>query len=234
MVLNGRAGSTLRLIGLCGVVLTLSACEPSMEDVLAEHRAPVEAVFEKIRALETTVQNTPPVTEDRMELGPAQVVLDGEAENALFIRAENLQSPEYASSDDIGASHATMIEWCGEVLDGRFRGVTGAAEDFLETCGGADYLFVLRTHASEWAKTVDRESFKPGMYEGDVLLFRIADGTLLGGFRVSATNSASVTTQTDASGYISDASERLDSDLSANVFAGINDKLRQYVPGSIK
>lgn len=234
MVSNGRAGSTLRLIGLCCAVLALSACEPSMEEILAQHRAPVEAVFGRIKALEATVQDTPPVIEDRMALGPDRVVLEGEGENALFIRAENLQTPQYASSDAIGASHARMIERCGEVLDGRFRGVKGAAEDFLETCGRAEYVFVMRTHAKEWAKTVDRESFRPGMYEGDVLLFRIADGALLGGFRVSATNSHLVTTRTDASGYVSDASERLDKNLSSNVFAGINEKLRLHVPGSVK
>lgn len=229
MVSNGRVGITLRLIGLCCAVLALSACEPSMDEVVAEHRAPVQAVFDRIKALDATVRNTPPVSEDRIDLGSDKVVLEGENQNALLIQADDLNMPEFASSDDIGATYASTIETCGEALDGRFQGISLGAQSFLEECARAEYLFVMRTHATEGAQTVDRETFQPGSYEGDVLLFRLADGALLGGFRVSATNNDTVTTRED----VSDADERLESDLSSNVFVAIGDGVRKHVPGSL-
>lgn len=234
MRLNGRAGSTLWLIGLCGALVALSACQASMEDVIAENRGPVEAAFERLRSLETTVRNTPPVAEDHMALGDEKVVLDGEGENALFIPAGSLSAPEYTSTDDTGATHAHTLQACGDALTGEAMGHPGAYADYLQECANAKYLFVLRTHDEESAQIVNLESFQPGRYEGDVLLLRIADGAVLGGFKVAAVSSDSIMAQADASGNATDIGERLDSDLDSNVFAAINDQIREHVPDAIK
>lgn len=233
MASNRRAGSSRRFIGMFCAALALSACTPSMEDVIAEHRGPAEATFEKIKGLYDTASSTPPIVEDRFDLGTQTIVLDGEQPNALFILADDLQAPEYADTEDRGGTHAHTVRACGDALTGEASGHPGAFEGYLKECGRAEYLFVLRTHAEESAQIIDRESFQPGFYEGDVLLIRIADGALLGGFRVSGRNGDSVTAQTDASGNAIDVDERLESDLDAMVFVDIQDKLRQHIPGSI-
>lgn len=234
MVSNKHIAATLRVAGLCGAAIALAACQASMEDVIAEHRAPVEAAFERIKALDAAVRDTPPVAEDRMDLGDARVVLDGDDENALFIPAASLASPEYTDSDDRGATHAHKVEMCGDAVTGEASGHPGAFEDYMKQCAAAQYLFVLRAHDEASAQIVNLETFQPGHYEGDVLLLRIADGAVLGGFRVSARSSESIMAQADASGNATDIGERLDSDLDANVFAAIDDQIREHVPGALR
>jgi hypothetical protein len=203
-----------------------------MDEVIAENRASVEAVFGKLKGLSSTVRNAPPAQE-KMAIGTEHIVLDGEDENALFIREDSLPAPSGADSEDLGAGHSHTLEACGEALNGEASGHPGAFEDFLKTCGSAEYVFVLRSTKEESAQIVDQETFRPGSFEGDVLLYRITDGSLLGGFRVSAGSSDSVMAQGGAAVYGPDTSDRLESDLDANVHADINAKLRQYVPGAI-
>jgi hypothetical protein len=215
-----------------GIVVLLSACQPSMKQVVAEHRPAVEAVFAKVKALEGAVRDTPAVTEDKVDVGGARVVLDGENENALFIRAADLAAPESASSEGNGALHANRVQVCGEALreddpDSLPKGIPL----YLEECERAEYVFVLRPTVDEAATLIDDATFQPGRFEGDVLLFRLADGALLGGFAVSEKSSEEVTVATDEAGASVDAVGRLNSDLSSRVFVAINEKLRANVPG---
>lgn len=232
MVSNKPASSVLRLVGVCCAVSMLSACEPTMEEVVARHRSAVEENFGRIGALDAVVRNTPPA-ENRIETGTARVVLRGEDRNALFIRAENLTAPGSADPGDIGATHSHTIEACGEALNGTASGRPKAFDSYLGECASAEYIFVLRTSEEVSAEIVDERTFRPGRYEGDVLLFRLADGALLGGFGVSGENSATITVQGEASAYGPKVGHDLESDLSSKVFADINRKLRQYVPGAI-
>ena len=116
-------------------------------------------------------------------------------------------------------------------MRGTYYGHPASAADYMVECTRAEYVFVLRTHVHESATVTDNQSFSPGIYEGDVLLFRLADGALLGGFPVSATNGDEVSVQVDASGAPVDAESRLNSDLEAIVFVQIREKLKQLVPG---
>jgi hypothetical protein len=234
MVSSKPARSPRRLIGLCLASLLLSACQPSLEQVVAEHRPAVEGVFARIKALDAAARSAPPLAEDKVTASPGSVVLDGDNSNALFILASDLAAPEHASSDATGATRAAAVQACGEALRGQFNGVPKGADLYLQECGRAQYLFVLRTHLEEAAQLIDKDSFQAGQYGGDVLLFRLADGAALGGFRVSAASNDSVQALVDENGNPVDVAGRLDSDLSANAFVDIEDKLRTVVPGSIK
>lgn len=224
----------LRLLGACFAALLLSACQPSMEDVVAKHRTAVEAVFAKIKALDATARSTPPPATDGVAIGTEHVLLEGEQSNALFIRADDLHAPERASSDATGATRAGTIEDCGGALRGEARGVPAGVEDYLKACERTRYIFVLRKTNEQSAELADSDNFAAGSYEGDVLLFRLADGALLGGFRVSAHSTDQIHVRVDADGKPIDSSDRLQSDLSSNLFADIDAKLRKYVPGIIK
>lgn len=234
----GKLATSLRPLAalLCAASL-LTACSKSLEDVVAEHRPAVEKVFGQLKTLEGPVAMTPNVTEDRFDLGDAHVVLEGDAEgkksNAVFIRAEDLAAPETATSDGNGALNARAVEMCGDALTGEFNGVAGGAELYMQECERAEYAFVLRTRADEAATLIGDSSFQPGRFEGDVLLFRLADAAPLGGFAVSAASSDSISVAVDSSGTPLDAIDRLNSDLEAEVFVAINDKLREQVPGSL-
>ncbi len=211
----------------------LGGCKQSLEEVVAKNRAPVEAVFSQVKALDAKVKQRPLTTEDKMQLGAEKVVLEGEGSNALFIRAADLPAPENATSDETGATYASSVKNCGQALTGQFQGVAGGAKLFLEECGRAKYLFVLRTGSEESAEASGQDTFRAGKYSGDVLLFRLADGAELGAFRVGAQSSANVNVlDKDAAAGRTD--ERLESDLSANLFVDIKTKLQKFVPGSVK
>lgn len=215
---------------LCaGAVALLGACAPSVEDVVATHRPAVEAKFALIQAIDASPWAVPPLQQDGVQAGGARIALDGEDSNALFLPAHSLSAPGNTSSDGWGATRAGTLETCGEALRGEFYGVARGAEAFLSECARAEYVFVLRAHEEIQPSVTGSDSFDGGYFEGDVLVFRLADATLLGGFRVSAENSDTVMASSDAM----DVGSRLDSDISANLFVAIEDGLRTHVPGSI-
>jgi hypothetical protein len=221
------------LVGLLAATTLLGGCEPSLDEVIVYHRETVAGVFGRIRALERVVHDLPPLTGDKVATEPGRVVLDGEHSNALFLLASDVPSPEHASTGATGATRAAAVQACGEALRGEFHGVAKGAELYLQECGRAEYVFVLRTRVDEAAQLIDSDSFQAGRYGGDVLLFRLSDGALLGGFRVAAQSNDSVQALVDEHGNPVDASGRLDSDLNSNAFVEIEEKLRTHVPGSI-
>ena len=236
MVPRTFAKSLSNVLLAAGLAASLAACKgaPSPEEQVALHKPAVEAVYAKLRALEPIVQATPPVTEDRMDLGGAKIVLDSdEFTNAIFIPAANLATPEFASSDGMGATHAITAEYCGEAIrsGGKDEGIGIGL--FLEECGRATHAFVLRTHREQLAEITGSDSFESGYYDGDVLLFRLEDGALLGGFSVSAESSDEVSVTLDSAGNPIDPMERLNSDLSSQVYSIIDAKLKHQVPGAI-
>ena len=233
MALRKPARPRLMVIALVAAVALLSACQPTLEQVVSYHRESVELVFRRIKALDGPVRNAPLLTEDKVLTEPGRVVLDGDKSNALFILASDLAAPEHASTSAMGATRAAAVQACGEALRGDFNGVPKGAEIYLQECGRAEYLFVLRTNVEQAAQLIDNATFQAGRYGGDVLLFKLADGTHLGGFRVSAASNDTVEALVDEHGNPVDASGRLDSDLSANAFVDIEEKLRKVVPGSI-
>jgi len=233
MVSNKSVVRMAKLVGSCGALLLLAACSPSMEDVIAENRVAVQAAFDKIIALDAVVASTPPVTEDKMDVGTHRVVLDGDVTNAVFIHADDVKSPEQASDDHVGGTYIGAIETCGQAMSGQPRGVPRGVEFALKDCGSAEFLFVLRARVNQPAEIVEVRSYRPGRFEGDVLLFRLSDGALLGGVSVAGTNADSLMAQVDEAGIPKDLAGRLESELSAQVFVGIREKLREHLPGSV-
>ena len=229
-------GTFRRLAGLACLVALLSGCEKSIEDAVAEHRPQVETVFGQLRALSDAAAAAPVVTEDRFDLGDARVRLDGDdanPSNALFVFANDLEAPENATDEGNGGTHVSAIVTCGEALRGEFYGSGMGADVFLGACGRAEYAFVLRTNEEVAALVDGTDSFTPGLYDGDVLLFRLSDGALLGGFNVRAESSDEVQVLVDGDGNPIDPTERLNSDISSKVFVAIQDKLRTLVPGAV-
>jgi hypothetical protein len=223
-----------RLVAIGCTVTLLCACQPTLEEVVAEHRPAVEGVFGQIRALNEKVMTAPPLSEDKVTAEPGTVVLDGDHSNALFLLDAHVMAPENASSDAMGATRAAAVQACGEALRGQFNGVPKGADIYLRECGRAEYVVVLRTNMEQAAQMVDAKTFESGRYAGDVLLFRLDDGAALGGFRVSAESNDTVEALVDENGNPIDVSGRLDSDLGANAFVDIEEKLRTHLPGSIQ
>jgi hypothetical protein len=225
---------SLRRFGTACLALLVAACQPSMDEVVARHRDAVGKVFTQIQALYAAVDAAPPPSEDGFDAAARGAVLDGDDSNALFLRAEDMPAPDHATSDGPGGTRAAAVQACGEAVRGEFAGVPAGAESYLAQCERAKYVFVLRTQVHDAPGMVGDKSFVAGTYAGDVLLFRLADGAPLGGFRVDAASHGSVQALADENGNPIDASGRLDSDLNANAFVGIEEKLKKLLPGSVK
>jgi hypothetical protein len=224
-----------KCLGLALLVASLAACHtPTVDEVVARHRDAVSGVFARIKALDGAVADAPPLTEDHVDVAPGAVTLDGPESNALFLVASDVPNPEHASSTTAGATRAAAMQACGDALRGEFYGIAAGAESCLAQCGRAKYVFVLRPDVDEAAQMVGADSYSAGRFAGDVLLFRLADGAALGGFRFDAASNGSVMAHTDDHGNATDAASRLDSDLSANAYVAIEDKLKKVVPGSVQ
>jgi hypothetical protein len=220
-----------RLAVLACAALLLAACAKTFEDVLAEHRVAVEAVFSQLKMLDGKVSETPRLEQDGIDLGGASVVLDGDKSNAVFVRATHLANPLSADREGMGGTHAYTVATCAESLRGEFDGAPGGMEAFMSECRRAEYAFVLRSHAEVMAQLIDSQTFQPGIYDGEVLLFRLSDGNYMGGFRVTAQSSDEVSVTVDSAGNPIDPIERLNSDMTSQVFSQIEAKLKEHVPG---
>lgn len=222
-----------RLAGIACAVLALVACRATPEDIVAEHRPVVEKVFGQIKALDAGVRNVPPAIEDRIDVGSASVRLEGPESNALYVRAEHMLAPEKA---DLSLTHVTSsykTQQCAKALLDASHELVAGLRATLPACGRAEYLFVQRTTLDEKAQLLDAHTFQPGRYEGEVLLFRLADGALLGGFRVSGKSSDSVMTAGEGSGAWSNPIGDINRDLAQSVDKDINSKLSPYAPGVV-
>lgn len=226
--------SPRRFAGVPGLALAaalgLAACGPSTAEQVEKLRPEAEAVFARIAALAPVVHDTPPVSSDGFNLRGASVRLDGDDSNALLIPAAHVGAPQHTRADGTGSTHALPLQYCGEAVRERSANPPPGAPIFVAECARAEYLFVLRT-LHESPPKLDADGFEGGLFAGDVLLFRLADGTLLGGFQLRAENSESVQVETDGRGNPVNADERLRSDLSSNVYVAVDRRLRELIPG---
>ena len=220
--------------GAVGVlVVALAACRATPDEVIAEHRAAVEQTFARLAALHAAAVAAPPVTEDRIDAGGAAIVLDGADTNALYLLAEHLRAPgQGADIDDVPLLQLRAYQ-CGEALSRPTHYAADALASLLPSCADAEYVFVQRTHDFVPAALVGETTFAPGHYTGDVLLYRVADGALLGGFRVAAESSDSISVGADESGRALDPIGGVNQDLARRVQEDITAKLKQHVPGVV-
>jgi hypothetical protein len=231
MIANTPAGSFLRLAGVACAVVALVACRATSADIVAEHRPAVDKVFAQFKALDAAVRAAPVLTEDRIDVGTARVVLEGPESNALFVRAEHLLAPEKANLSENNVLPSYKTQQCAAELAGAAYALVAGLDDLLISCGRAEYLFVHRAVVDVPAKMIDATTFEPGRYEGEVLLFRLADGALLGGFRVTGKSSDSLMLSADENSVALDPLGGIHRDLRFSVDADINAKLPQFVPG---
>jgi hypothetical protein len=214
-------------------LVALAGCEASMEEVMAAKRPAVEQVFERMKTLADPAFALPPLEADGVSIGDATVRLEGPDSNALFIPWRHLADPAATTNDGNGGTHSTAVAVCGEALRGEFHGAAAGLDAYLTECGRAEYVFVLRTVDERSAGVTGTDTFEPGLYQGEVLLFRLADGAALGGFRVATESSGEVSVLVDDDGNPIDAGARLDSDLTSKVFVAIEEGLKTHVPGAV-
>lgn len=210
----------------------LAACQSPIE----KHRAAIESVYGQLRVLDATVRDAPPLQEDSIDTGGARIVLEGTDPNALFVAWVHLATPEKAGPYGTGTKHTDPIQTCGMALTGQTQFRTeDVVASHLQQCAGAEYAFVLRTQGVEYPKISDEQNltYSPGWYDGEVRLYRLADGAPLGGFRVSARNGEEIGVYVGKYGAAAEITNALSREIDDQIDAQIVEGLRKFVPGSV-
>jgi hypothetical protein len=225
------------LLGPTGVVvLALAGCQKkSLDDVVNEHRAPLEAKLASIRELGPAVSAAERTASDSFQAPAEPVLLEPDSKaNAAVVHAEDLRDPAELAAVAVRTIRARRLGECGSILRRKkyvstlSDPIPKVAESYFEGCEAVKYVFVVRTFEHQDPQSLGDDNFTPGRFEGDVLLYEVASKKAFGGFKVSVQSSRSVTVGGEAQ-----TSDRLSSDFEANVFVAIDDAIRAHLPGAL-
>jgi hypothetical protein len=170
------------------VVGGLSACKSeSVDAVLARRRPGVEATFRAISTHAEAIRAAEPVAQPTLE--PLEPPLSLSS-TAAFIHEEDLAAPGEASTIAVRSLDSQTLLHCGALLTrGTFyrpldsRVSVTKADRALWQCETLRYLLVIRprTWLAPRADEATR-TFTPGSLKGDVLVFDLKAGKVVGGF----------------------------------------------------
>ena len=216
-----RFRATVRATGLAAAA-TLALLAAACQSPIEKHSENIEKVFDQLRMLDAAVTSAPPLAEDRIDTGGARVVLEGDGANALFIVDVHLADPMQAGPYGTGAEYAVPIQTCARALVGQTPFHTKEViARHLQQCASAEYAFVVRSDREIYGRLLSENEYEPGSYQGEVRLYRLADGAALGGFRVTAANDDELTVAVGEYGAEAEVSNALVA------------QVREHVPGSV-
>lgn len=223
-------------LGLAGVLLVafLGCKRRTLDEVIAEHKSALEMKFTEIHQLEAAVASADRNASDSLQAPPTSIILEPESKaNAAVIHAEDLRDPAAQAGVALRTLRTNQLGECGSILHKKKSLTTLAdpipkvAESYFEQCEAVRYLFVVRTFEHEAPQSVDEDSFTPGRFEGDVLVYELSSKKSFGGFKISVKSSSSITVVGEQT------RDRLSGDFEANVFVAIDDAIRAQVPGAL-
>ena len=208
---------------------TVVACDPQVADVQKEHRPAIDAIVELARVVAERAEDAPRLLEPRVDDLPAMrpEFLHSPDDDLAILHLQDLQAlPELGDLRDFTrrtsrlSRCASLVRHNREPLDLINGG--GARETLcksrmpilLTSCREFAHLAVVRIHEfvvpALAACDAPPCAFHPGAVRGDVLLYRLADAALLGGFPVAAESTSSIPADRDP---MWDLSENFDTQL---------------------
>jgi hypothetical protein len=132
-----------------------------------------------------------------------------------------------ATSQDLDLKH-TVLSLCSSMV--YTEKVDESDTKYVRECLGFKWVAVVRTRKLLLPKVdVAKHKFTPGSVEGDVLLFDVSTSKIVGRYRLSTTNSDSVTDKegTDEGEW----NRQLVNDLKENLVAVVTERLKQERAG---
>ena len=215
---------------------TLAACRgKSLDQVLEARRAPVEAKLAAIGRLGPAVEAAPRPAPPLRRPDGALVLEPDVKSTAAVVYAQDLADPGALTPGVTRTLRANRLAECGSLLRKKKHLTTlsdplpRVADEYLEACAAVRWALVVRTFAYEAPRLTGADRFAPGRFDGDVLVFDVTTGELLGGFPVSVRSSNSVAVVQSARD-----SDRIQNDFEANVFVALDDAIRAALPGALR
>lgn len=228
--------NSMRLFVVC---LVSSGCTSvTVEDLIARYRPGIEQKFKDITKVAMKAKDLPAPEGFEVVEPPVPLLLEkakSDADNAMFIYAEDLAAPGFAETVNLRTLDSTPLLQCGTLLKsgnlylGNVRLTPTVALGYLSACLRLRYLLVIRGKAfTAPMPGAGERSFAPGTWAADVFVFDLVTGRSLGAFPTGASNSANVDVRPSE-----DQQQKLLRDLEANIYDNLRAGARKAFPGSL-
>lgn len=208
-----------------------------MADVVEKYRPQVERKYLAIASLKDQLEATPEFQEARVNAPGEPLLLEkeGDDDNAMFIYAQDVENPRVAHQIDLRTLDSLPLLHCGALLDrstafdSREKVSSSVAEGYLAACARLRFILVIRAKELVPPRAaVGATTFTRGHFIGDVVVFDVATGKMLGGFPVSAQNADDVTIVSGEN-----QQQRLLRNLEGAIYYALRGGLRKAFPGSV-
>ncbi|HRJ77127.1 MAG: hypothetical protein HUU03_09110 [Planctomycetaceae bacterium] len=214
-----------RFAPLLLIVLSVSACGPSADEVAAQYKSRVSPKLQQLRDCARKAKAftgaVPP-----LQMEGKLAFIGSEKPDATLLHVEALDEPEGKPALDLIIEHF-WLDVVKSAVNGDSLGSAQAAymENLLS--GALDLKYVAFVVTRQYAEPVasSGKSFVPGYWEADLLVYSLDKGDLLGGWSLKATNSETV----DAKAK--DPQKFLHSDLFSSSRKAVHDALKPRCVG---
>jgi hypothetical protein len=216
----------------------------AVDDGVAKYKGAIQAKVAMALRIGASLPKPPARESLKVEKGPihllvgptAKIAASGGARggNATILDPEDMKGDLTTSADvKYGMGENAFID-CAAIVAGKSPASTFSpsadakqTSALLQQCASFTYLLVL-VASKKTDPLVDKANkrFVPGHVEGDILVFDLASGKALGGFKVSGRNSDSLTVNMD------DPWHDLEREMSQKLWTSIEAGLSSHVPGS--
>jgi hypothetical protein len=229
------------------LLVSLWACGasgPTLDQVIARHRAPAEARLGALAAAGRALAGVPPVYEDQVKLaGPLRFHDEGAAyANAGLALAEDFG--DLARVDRELPMRLEPVPFWEDALALLRKGANASggkpsselAERMLARFEAVRFVFVLRQLEYQVPALGEGATFRPGRWAGEVVAFDLDTGQPVGGFALTVASDANARVSYDAKATPDQQRKQKDSWLRASLRqaarAQFHERLAGLLPGA--
>jgi hypothetical protein len=227
---------------------------PPLDETIATHQNAVQAVLDAASRLGASAM--PAVTADAVSTPAPVAVLNADAYhppgktlsgNTILAYAAELFDPSTMTVEGYRAPHLDLLNWCAAILRKRAApasairapGVEATDADgakYLPLCAQAKFLIAVRVTRGQSASLTGKpalgfpggaEGFVAGKVDMEALVFELATGRPLGGFRFASTNRDEVRGTPGGTGE-----GALARDLAQRTWVAIDNAIKANIPGA--
>lgn len=226
----------MRALRVLPILFLLGCPSESVDGLIKEQRAGVEATFDAIRRIQ--------LPQTTHEAPAVPLVLQTSAKdgvNAAFIYSEDLAKPGGAKDVPLRTMDSLTLVQCGSLLDTGKLSAGGpqmrltqtpltptVARAYLTACARLRYALVIQGTAFKAPQVTSEQKFEPGFFRADVVAIDLTSGKSVGAFQIDAANKPDVSVIAGE-----DRGQRLLRDLEGSIYSALRDGLRTAFPGSV-
>lgn len=209
------------------LLLLLSACGPTPDDVIEQHRADTEAKLKQIDDIgKSALTYKEPPAPISLPDGTKLSFADGG--NAALMQVEEFaEGAANKKAFSLSLNSAWLGVPRGYLTKGPRQLEAASISTQFDEFFALKYVVLIRTLLSAKPKVAGDSSFSPGFWQGDLMLFEIESGKCLGRVELSAVNDAQVKVRDGRS------TSSLGADLLGNARNAVKAALDEHTDGEV-